>query len=310
MLLNLVIYISAFVLLWVGVGLIVKTVEKIAKRLKMSPFGISFLFLGLITTIPELSLGLNAIAEEQPEIFVGNLLGGIPVLFLFLIPLLAILGKGIKLDHNINNKMLLFMIALLIMPSLTIIDKRVTSIEGLIIIVMYFLLIFYIEEKDGFFKNHNFDLKNHKTDIFDYLKVFIGLPLIFLSTKVIVTQTDYFSDLFNIPQFYVALFFLSLGTNIPEITIAIRSIMSGSKDVAFGNYLGSAAANPMLFGVLTIINGGEVLTGNNYLSTSIFIVIGLTLFYIFAKSKFEISRKEGYVLLSVYLIFILFEFLN
>jgi len=47
--------------------------------------------------------------------------------------------------------------------------------------------------------------------------------------------------------------FLSVGTNLLELSITITSIWKKHKEVAFGDYLGSAAANTFLFGVLTLM---------------------------------------------------------
>ncbi len=100
---------------------------------------------------------------------------------------------------------------------------------------------------------------------------------------------------------------LSLGTNLPELSLAVRSVLSGKKDIAFGDYIGSAAANTLLFGIFTILNDGEVLTADNFLITFLFILFAVVSFYFFSRSKNEISIKEGFILISVYLLFIIVE---
>ena len=116
-----------------------------------------------------------------------------------------------------------------------------------------------------------------------------------------------FSEIFQIPSFYISLIVLSLGTNLPELSLAIRAILSGKKEIAFGDYLGSASANTLLFGFFTLFNDGEVLTVNNFLMTFIFIALGLGMFYFFSKSEKNISIKEGAALLMVYIAFVVFE---
>ncbi|KXK10424.1 MAG: putative calcium/sodium:proton antiporter [Microgenomates bacterium OLB23] len=101
---NIVIYIISFIAIWYGAGLIIASITKFSTRLKLSPFTFSFVFLGILTSIPEFSVGLQAVVNGDPEIFVGNLLGGVVALFLLVIPLLAIFGKGISLKHELNKK--------------------------------------------------------------------------------------------------------------------------------------------------------------------------------------------------------------
>ena len=103
---------------------------------------------------------------------------------------------------------------------------------------------------------------------------------------------------------------LSLGTNFPELSLALRSVLSGTKEVALGDYMGSASVNTLLFGIFTLLSGGEALQIDNFFFTLVFILVGLGLFYLFTRSKDMISRKEGLVLLFLYILFVIFEFVK
>lgn len=306
--LHLLFYLSAFLIIWFGSGLIISSIDKFSRRLKLSPFTISFVILGLLTSIPEFAVGLTAITRDDPEVFVGNLQGGIPVLFLFVIPLLAVLGNGIQLKHELDSKKMLASLGVIIAPSFLILDKSVTNTEGLILLIMYIMLLFLVQRKRGIltidplvqFQPNHFSPK-------DTIKLFGGMGLILLSSQIIVDQTLYFSKLLNISSFYISLLLLSLGTNLPELSLAIRSVLLGRKDVAFGDYIGSAAANTLLFGIFTLLNIDEVLTVNNFLTTFFFIATALVLFFLFSRSKNAISRKEGITLLVVYFLYLFFE---
>lgn len=305
---SILLYIVSFIAIWWGAGLIIKSVDKIAKKLKISSFAISFFVLGLLTSIPETALSIQAVSEHKPEIFVGTLLGGVVVILLFIIPVLAIFGRGIRLNHDLDNKNLILSLCVIAMPSLLVIDHRVTNLEGLLLIASYATLFFFIQRKNGVFDSEKSEILQIKAYSFlDLLKVIFGIIVVFASSSFIVDQTITFSQMLNIPAFYLSLILLGLGTNLPELSLAVRAVLSSKKDIAFGDYLGSASANTLLFGFFTIINDGEVLTTNSFLITFGFIVVGLSLFYYFAKSKRDISVKEGYTLISIYIIFVLFE---
>ena len=162
-LINLLLYIISFISIWLGAGLIVSATSKFSKKLKLSPFAFSFVFLGILTSTPEFSVGLQAVANHDPEIFVGNLLGGIVVLFLVVIPLLAIVGNGISLKHELDNKMLLATMGVIIAPSIFILDKKVTNPEGVILIALYLILVFFIQKRNGIFSKDNEQLLNAKS---------------------------------------------------------------------------------------------------------------------------------------------------
>src|SRR3989344_8659371 len=99
--LNLLIYIFSFLLIWFGAGLVIAGIEQFSKKLKLSSFTVSFFVLGILTSIPEFAVGMTAIATGDSQIFIGNLLGGIPIIFLLIIPILAFFGKNLKLNHTL-----------------------------------------------------------------------------------------------------------------------------------------------------------------------------------------------------------------
>lgn len=308
---DIVLYIVSFIAIWFGAGLVIKSVDKIAHKLRLSSFAVSFFILGLLTSIPEAAVSINAVIDNKPEVFVGTLLGGIVVIFLFIIPLLAIMGKGVKLNHNLDNKELIGLLAVIALPGLVVIDHKVTNFEGILLIVGYAVAFYFIQRKHGILKENNTEVLSVKSYSFlDLAKVAAGIGIVFISSRFIVSQTLSFAEILNIPAFYISIIVLSLGANIPEISIAVRAIASGKKDIAFGDYLGSASANVLLFGIFTLINNGEVFTFDSFIITFLFIISGLGLFYYFAQSKEDISKKEGLILLGIYILFILFEIGN
>jgi cation:H+ antiporter len=308
---NIISYILSFLAIWFGAGLIVKSIESIARRLKMSPFAISFLILGVMTSIPEAAVGINSIVNNDPEIFVGNLLGGIAVIFLLVIPILAILGKGIKLDHSLDKDNLVGLLLVIVGPSLIVIDHGVTKFEGVILILCYLISLYSILRKHGFWEKKEVEELHKRTISFvELAKVVAGVIIVFVSSQFIVDKTLLFSEMLKINPYYLSILVLSLGTNLPELSIAIRAVTAGKKDIAFGNYLGSAAANTLLFGVFTIMNNGEVFTFNSFLITFLFIASGLVMFYFFSQTKRDISRKEGYILFSLYILFVIYQIIS
>lgn len=305
--LNLIIFVISFVAIWFGSGLIIKSVDKISRKLKVSSFAISFFLLGILTSIPEISLSLAALSEGKPEIFVGNLIGGIIVIFFLIIPLFAVFGNGIKLTNKIESTKLIYAFIVLVTPLISVMDKRITVTEGIFMIILAGVLFFTVQRNKGILDGDNELLHLKRYSLNDILKIFLGIGLIFLASNLIVDKTIYFGTLLNIPAFFISLIVLSLGTNIPEISLVFRAIKDKKKDVAFGNYLGSATVNVVIFAIMTLMSGGEVLTVNNFWKTLVIAIIGFTAFYHFTKSKHDLSRQEGSVLLLVYAVFLLVE---
>lgn len=310
LLLNAVVYIVSFVVIWAGAGLIVSSVNKLSLKLHVPAFFISFVVLGVLTSTPEIAVGLSAVSSNTPSIFVGNLLGGIPVIFLFIIPLLAIFGGGIKLSFELGRLGVLLALGASIAPFLTVLDGWVSNEEGVALIATYLAVVFLLQTENHFLNKKNTKLLKIKSYTFmDIIKVLVGTGILLFSSNLIVGRTIYFSEVLGIPTFYVSLIVLSIGTNLPELTVALKAVVTRRKDIAFGDYLGSASANAFLFGVFTLMSKDAVLQVDNFILMFVIVAAGLVLFYHFSKTKRAISPQEGLVLLLVYLVFVAVELL-
>src|SRR5688572_6181280 len=146
---NLVIYLVSFFVIWMGAGLIVSSVIELSERLRLPAFLISFVVLGLMTSMPEVAVGLSAISSGTPSIFVGNLLGGVPIIFLFIIPFLAILGGGIKLSHNFGQSNIWLAIACSLSPFVVVLDHKITNYEGWFLVGIYLVVVYLLYVKKG-----------------------------------------------------------------------------------------------------------------------------------------------------------------
>lgn len=308
---TLLLYIASFVAVWIISGIIINNSQRIAEILKLEPFIVSFFLLGFMTTVPEFSIGINSIISDKPSIFVGNLLGGISLLFLFTIPILAILGKSIILNNEFKGKPLLLTLFVVSLPFILSIDGVITIVDSLVVVLLYVAMIASFTRKSPRPKE---SVSLRAEDRFLILKLILSLVvsilLIILVANFMVETTIRYANNLNIPAILISVFVISIGTNLPELIVGIRSIRLGNKTLAYGNYLGSATANSLLFGIFSIITiiryqSSIILSTNLY--SFIIVILGLFMFFLFQKSKDELSRKEGFLLLIMYVLFILLE---
>lgn len=269
-----------------------------------------FFVLGILTSVPEFSIGINSIINNTPDIFVGNLLGASLIIFIFIIPILAVFGGGIKLVHQLNENNLIFSLLVVAAPVFLIADNVLTRTEGVFLIIIYFILFYFIEKKHGLIniqKERKQFLNKHFLE--DIIELLLAVAVLFLTSRYIVTETVYFSSALKISQFLISIIILSLGTNLPEISLAVKAITNGKNEVALGDYLGSAASNTLFFGLFTLLNGRRVNISIYSFRIMFLTLLGLGVFYLFSRSKNDISKKEGKILLLVYLLFVISQVL-
>lgn len=305
---HLILYILSFVAIWIGAGMSVSSVERLSRRLHLSSFAVSFLVLGFFTSVTELSVGVNSIIEDRPGIYVGNLIGASIVLFMLIIPLLVIFGNDIRINNEFRGMNLVLSLFVIAAPVLLTFDGVVDNRDSLISIVLFGILVLAVQTKRGLLDGVRNLSQSGRTKVeHELIKIVIGVVLIFIAGHFVVEQTVYFSGVLKLSPFLISLLFIAVGTNVPELSIVARSIVMKKNQIAFGDYIGSAAFNTFLFGILTQAYGKRVVLTNSYLVSLFFLVVGLVMFYVFARSKNTLTRKEGLVLLSLYVAFLMTE---
>lgn len=304
------IYILSFIGIWIGSGFVIRSVEKLSGSIKVSSFIISFLLLGAFTSVSEFSVGLNSIFGDDPEIFVGNLIGASMVLFMVIIPLLAIFGKSIRVSKELQGFNLPASLVTIAIPAIMVMDGKVGRVDAIISLVLFCFLVITIQSKDKLIEHIEKADEKSKVGLGkNLLRIIFGVLIIFISSRIAVEQTHYFSEALKVSPFLISLVVVSFGTNLPELSLVVRSVFMRNHQIAFGDYVGSAAFNTFIFGILMLFYNQKIVLTNNYVFSLVFLIIALLLFYHFARTKNTISRIEGLVLLLMYIGFLFMEYM-
>ncbi|MDD4628831.1 MAG: hypothetical protein PHE68_05595 [Candidatus Peribacteraceae bacterium] len=304
--------------IWLLSGMLIDATDAVARRHKKSGFAVAFFVLGFLTSISEMAVVANATLDGVPQVSAGNLLGASLVIILLIIPVLAILGGGIPMTRSLLSSNFALLLGVILLPSLLAFDGNVTVSEGTVIVLLYASLVFRIQKKrpseetavEAIEETEQVLLHTRHATLIDIGKIVGGAILIFVAGSFLVDESVYFAKLLHIPFSFIGLLLLSIGTNVPEIVIAIRCVLGRHKDIAFGDYMGSAAANTLLFGFLPLLNGTFTIEASEMRLTFVVFAIGLVLFLLFSRTGKTLSRREGVVLFSLYVLFMMLQIFN
>ncbi len=302
------IFIFCFILVWYGSDIVVTAISSLSKSWRLPAFTVSFFILGLLTSLPEITISAVALMNNDPVIIAGNLLGGVIIMFLVVIPLLGLVGNGVKIPTQLDKKLLVSTLIVVIAPAFLTADQKISQWEAAFLILLYLSLLVFFSFRQSFFSKVKHSLSRKKTNSHKFLfKIIVGVLILIAASYQIVQSTIYLANYFSISSFFVGLIIIALGTNIPEIAIIFRSVSKNKKSVALADYLGSASSNTLLLGVFTLIYGKTIYLPAHFFQRFMFLALGLILFFIFARSRNHLSRLESFILLSLYFIFVIIE---
>ena len=104
--------------------------------------------------------------------------------------------------------------------------------------------------------------------------------------------------------------FVSIGTALPELAFGVKSALLKHGSMATGAVMGTVAFNAgFILGIVSLIRPATIAVNTNFIVSAIFTFLPFLLFNIFVATKNTVSRKEAALLLSIYILFLILEFM-
>lgn len=281
--------------------LIVLNLRKTGEKLGIKIFFLGMI-LGLMTTLPEIAISINSSINGIPEISFGNMVGGIIILFGLILPISIILNRKVKTEKHtfLFSIILLF----LLLPLILGLKGYLNYIDGIILISSYIVLVYLLYRKHRVTNSVKIEIVNRKEVGKYFMLIILGIIGLIISSNLIVETTIYLLKGYNISVFIIGLLLYSIGTNLPELIIAIRSFKRKVEDLSFSNLIGSAMGNSLAIGALSLAKTINVEVNSSYLFLTIFNFVFFIIFFIFYKTDRLLVRREGIAIFLMYLLFL------
>jgi len=306
----LLLFIVSCIILVVSGGYLVKLLIKIAYHLRLSEFVVAFIIMAFSTSIPELFVGINSAIEGNPALSLGNVIGSNILDLTLVIGIAALLGRGIKVKNPFIRKDSLFMLLIAILPiGLMFLGRSLSRIDGIILVSVFLIYMWHLsrerKELKKQFKDHNH--KNHL--LITFILFALCLAVLFISSHFVVTYATKLALELLLPSILIGLFFVAIGTSLPELIFEIRSVLAKRGDFAVGDAMGSVVCNSgLVLGVTAII---YPITSNFllFITSAIFMIFISFLFLLFIRGKKGLSITKSLILIILYIVFIMAEYL-
>lgn len=319
---NIIIILFFSLLLIKSADLVIISLNKISKRTKTGVFALSALLLALGTSLPELFVGITSALEGVSNLTLGVVIGSNIVNISLVVGFATLVAGRAHVQGEFLRRDVFIALIAGITPILLVIDRSLSQVDGLVLLAIYatyasslFKRRFTQIAKSGTIKEDAFHrfirrivyLNGKQTR--DYGRLFLGLALILFSADMIVRFSENLAVSLNIPIFVIGLFVLAIGTSLPELAFSFRSLKDHEPSMFFGNILGSTIINStLIIGLSALINPIKVVAIEEYtIATTAFVIIFLT-FWQFVKTKHRLDRWEAAVLIALYIVFVIVEF--
>ena len=230
------------------------------------------------------------------------------VFLTLIISLPAVLSGGVEIRKVLSSKDIVLSSFVIALPAFFSLDGNLTRLDGAILLFSYLIYVYVLNEDRSFLEKIKSAARKNKVNLFKVMALTsLGVLGIFIFSRFIVEISLDVAQTFFVPPLLVGVLFLSLGTNLPELSLAVKTVISKHKIVGIGDFLGSAAVNTFVVALLCLIYPFKVDDLAGVRKVSLFVIAAVILLAIFMRTKRQLTRKEGIMLLSLYAVFLLVE---
>ena len=307
-----------FAFLVKGADFFVEGSSSIAKKLKVPPIIIGLTIVAMGTSLPETAVSVTASLVQNNELAVSNVVGSNIFNLMFVIGVCSILTPimvqkaTVVRDIPLSLGCALFLLVLGISGRGDKTGMTLGHADGVIFLIVFAGYIFTMVrsamkaraagqkvEIEGVEECDNMkELSYGKSILF----LIVGAAAIAFGGDLTVDTASRIAIELGMSQTLVGLTIVSIGTSLPELVTSVVAARKNEVDMAVGNAVGSNIFNIlMVLGISSAISPVALIWEN--IIDIVLLMVFSVMVWIFAGTRKKIERKEGIIMVVVYLVY-------
>lgn len=309
--------IIGFAFLMKGADFFVEGSSSVAKRLKVPSIIIGLTIVAMGTSLPETAVSVTASLANNNALAISNVVGSNIFNMMFVIGVCSILTTiGVKRETITRDIPLSLVCAVLLLTFgyLAVGDKShmtLGHLDGILFLIIFagYILLMIVHAMNARNKKEVVQLEtmeNEELLVMSYPKSFLcivgGAAAIAFGGDLTVDAASRIAIDFGMSQNLVGLTIVSIGTSLPELVTSIVAARKNEVDMAVGNAVGSNIFNIlMVLGISSAISPVALIREN--IIDIVLLMVFSVMVWIFAGTRKKIERKEGIIMVVVYLVY-------
>lgn len=305
LIIQIILLIVGFVFLIKGADYFVSGSSSVAALLKIPTIIVGLTIVAIGTSAPEAAVSITAAVNGNNAMAVSNIIGSNLFNLLFIIGLCAML-KELDIGRQMLEKDYPFLIvATVAIVAFILIGWNILRIEGIVLLILFAVYLFYLVYSAKKSKEGQYVEKPKLTLPKSIVYMIVGLVGIVLGGELVVNNASSIAITFGMSETLVGLTIVSIGTSLPEVATSLTALKRKENELVIGNVIGSNLFNIIFVLALSATISPITLQSNILVDLCLMLFITV-LTYIFARTQNKFDKKEGILLLVIFIIYMAF----
>ena len=292
-----------------GSDFFVDGASSIASLLKIPTIIVGLTIVALGTSAPEAAVSITSSLTGSNAMAVSNVIGSNLFNMLMVIGIAALISN-LTMEKSVLEKDLPFLVGITVLWAIFIIvGWDITNIEGIILLVImiaYIIILVINTRKSGEaneVEKPKFGLPK------SIILILVGLAGIVLGGDLVVDSASAIAIALGMSETLVGLTIVAIGTSLPELVTSITAIKKGENQLVIGNVIGSN-----IFNILFVLGASSAISAipldSSMLIDVLFMLFVTILCFIFGKTQEKYDKKEGIILIALFVAYMIFAILR
>ena len=308
-LLQVVLLLVGFVFLIKGSDFFVDGASSVASLLKIPTIIVGLTIVAFGTSAPEAAVSITSSWTGSNAMAVGNVIGSNLFNMLMVIGIAALLSN-LLMEKSVLEKDLPFLVGITVLWAVFIvIGWNISQIEGIILLVILITYIFYLIRSARKSKDADVVEKPKLSLPKSIIFILVGIVGIILGGDLVVNSASDIAIALGMSEALVGLTIVAIGTSLPELVTSITALKKGENQLVIGNVIGSN-----IFNILFVLGASSAISAipldSSLLIDVLFMVAVTILCYIFGKTQDKYDKKEGIILIALFVVYMAFAILR
>ena len=300
---SLIILIVGFVLLIKGADFFVEGSSAVAKRLRIPSMIIGMTIVAMGTSLPECAVSVTASLTGNNSLAISNAVGS-NIFNLMVVCGFCALFNPLYVEKSTLKKEFPFSVVCAVLLLVCgYLGMQLGRADGIILLIVFGAFLVWMVRSALKARAAAGDDEYEVLPVWKCI-VFIvgGIVAIKFGGDFVVNGASTVATKLGLSQNLIGLTIVACGTSLPELVTSVVAARKNELDMALGNVIGSNIFNIlMVLGISSAISPVALIREN--IIDIVLLMVFSVMVWIFAGTRKKIERKEGIIMVVVYLIY-------
>ena len=285
--------------LWIGARLLVDSVVRLARRLRLSELTIGLTIVAAGTSTPELVVTTDAALAGLGAIAIGNVVGSNIYNLAFILGVVSLV-RVVPIERSLIHRDGVVLVASTLVGAAVMFDLTISRVEGAVLVALFVAYTGYLLRTGADPPEAAPDTPGIPTQLTervtfrgrDAVLLVVGLVVVLISGDLMVGAASTLARAAGVSDSVIGATVVAAGTSTPEFAVSLVAMRRGRLGVSVGNVVGSN-----VFNMLGILGVASVVRPLSFGSVALESVAWLTVVVVVMVAALwtgrQLSRPEG-----------------